>query len=198
MKNNSQSTDSTPQASDEASLTLPDKQHGMIGEAPSQAAIAHRRFGFSIGKYAFLLAEGIYSELLLNPVITPLPNAPKHVLGLLNLRGSVVPVYTLRNETEDSPTVTTRSMVLVIGKPDRSAALVVTSKPLRIDVQLLHRLLQPPLSLPPLLRDCADGFFEDAPRHWISLDHDLLFTRLASPQPFSDNHYPHYQAIGDQ
>lgn len=45
-------------------------------------------------EYALPLVQA--REILALVPITPLPNAPKHVVGLINLRGEILPVFDLR------------------------------------------------------------------------------------------------------
>jgi purine-binding chemotaxis protein CheW len=45
---------------------------------------------------------------------TPLPNAPRHVRGVINLRGSIVPIYDLRTRFGQGVTETTSTHVVII------------------------------------------------------------------------------------
>jgi purine-binding chemotaxis protein CheW len=45
---------------------------------------------------------------------TPLPNSAEHVLGVINLRGSIVPVVDLRRRLGLGPTELSRSSVVIV------------------------------------------------------------------------------------
>ena len=45
---------------------------------------------------------------------TPLPNSAEHVLGVINLRGAIVPVIDLRRRLGLGPTELTRSSVVIV------------------------------------------------------------------------------------
>lgn len=59
---------------------------------------------------------------------TPLPNAPPHVLGVMNLRGVIVPVIDLRRRFGLPPLATTKfSVVVVVVLRGRTIGLLVDS-----------------------------------------------------------------------
>src|SRR5687767_9977371 len=51
---------------------------------------------FQLGGEMFALPVENVQEVLLTQALTPIPLAPKHIVGLLNLRGQVMPVVDLR------------------------------------------------------------------------------------------------------
>ncbi len=74
---------------------------------------------------------------------TPIPQTPEHVLGVINLRGAVMPVLDLRcrlglGRTEPSP----RHVIVVIEHGTRTAGLLVDE--VQETFQLSAGLLQPP------------------------------------------------------
>ena len=48
--------------------------------------------------------------------VVPIPNAPAHILGILNLRGEVIPVYSLRKKFGMSETAATDNTQLLITR----------------------------------------------------------------------------------
>ncbi len=55
----------------------------------------HYRYGFQVAEYRFLIPEQSSGSLLESPPIFPLPNTVSWLLGLVNDRGNLVPVYDL-------------------------------------------------------------------------------------------------------
>jgi purine-binding chemotaxis protein CheW len=51
---------------------------------------------FRIGEEEFGVDILMVQEIIRLPIITPIPNAPKSILGMINLRGKIIPVVDLR------------------------------------------------------------------------------------------------------
>lgn len=58
--------------------------------------------------------------------IIPVPNAPKHIEGIINLRGDVIPVYNLRNKFNlPSTQIDDNTKLIIIKMDDLLIALMV-------------------------------------------------------------------------
>lgn len=99
------------------------------GFAPVRAAASARRirFGFRAAGLTLLIREGIGSETLPVKPLAIIPNGPAWLLGILNLRGNLVPVIDLGrilgNGTREA--ADRKTMILVLGKGERSAGFVI-------------------------------------------------------------------------
>lgn len=51
---------------------------------------------FSIGDDVYALPIGVLTEIILQQSIFPVPTTPQHVLGVINLRGNIVPIVDIR------------------------------------------------------------------------------------------------------
>jgi purine-binding chemotaxis protein CheW len=51
---------------------------------------------FHIGEEEFGVDILMVQEIIRLPVITPIPNAPESILGMINLRGKIIPIVDLR------------------------------------------------------------------------------------------------------
>jgi purine-binding chemotaxis protein CheW len=51
---------------------------------------------FSIGEDTYAIPVGLLTEILLSQKIFPIPTTPSYVLGVMNLRGNIVPVVDIR------------------------------------------------------------------------------------------------------
>lgn len=101
---------------------------------------------------------------------TPLPDAPEHVLGVMNLRGAVMPVIDMRARLGFGPTTPTgRHVVAVVRHGEQLAGLLVDV------VQETLRVEPAELQLPP--GDSAGQGLVDAlfPRE------GRIFARLSLP-----------------
>lgn len=68
-----------------------------------------RRFGIEVLKSKEIVSYG---------KITPIPEAPKYIEGVINLRGSVVPVVDLTRKFFNQPTDFTESTSIIIVEPE--------------------------------------------------------------------------------
>ena len=51
---------------------------------------------FSIGKDTYAIAVDVLTEIIIPQKIFPIPTTPSHVLGVINLRGNIVPIVDIR------------------------------------------------------------------------------------------------------
>jgi purine-binding chemotaxis protein CheW len=51
---------------------------------------------FSIGKDTYAIAVDVLTEIIIPQKIFPVPTTPSHVLGVINLRGNIVPIVDIR------------------------------------------------------------------------------------------------------
>ena len=80
----------------------------------STSAAGGQFLTFRLGDESFGLEILRVQEIKGYSAITPLPNAPPHVKGVMNLRGAVVPIVDLRQKFGMAPTEYTRFTVIVL------------------------------------------------------------------------------------
>lgn len=51
---------------------------------------------FSIGEDTYAIPVDVLTEIIISQKIFPVPTTPSHVLGVINLRGSIVPIVDIR------------------------------------------------------------------------------------------------------
>ncbi len=85
-----------------------------MSTAATSAATGGQLLTFRLGEEAFGLEILRVQEIKGYSAITPLPNAPPHVKGVMNLRGAVVPIVDLRRKFGMAPTEYTRFTVIVL------------------------------------------------------------------------------------
>lgn len=95
------------------------------GVAPAAEAMQRRFLTFRVDERLYALPAEQVAEVIRTPIVARLPQAPRCLLGLANLRGAVLPVATARGllgKTERSAAASDRTIVLDGGAP---AALAV-------------------------------------------------------------------------
>jgi len=81
---------------------------------------------FSVDAHAFCIDIRAVREIRGWTPATPLPNAPDYMMGIINLRGAVMPVLDLKARLGLGHTeVTGRHVIIVVQRDDAVAGLVV-------------------------------------------------------------------------
>lgn len=145
---------------------------------PNDAPWSARAYGFFIGGHSFMVTPGVYSELIKNPRWSALPNVQHHFAGLLNVRGTIVPIFHLDSFIDGSTPVAVAPYALVIGPSGQAAALALQEKPQAIE---LHRciLTDDYLSAPKAIAHCIKHSYRCESTVWFELSHEVLFSTLA-------------------
>jgi chemotaxis signal transduction protein len=91
-----------------------------------------RRYGARIGEFRFLLPAGVPAELLPTQSTARLPLSPPELLGVINVRGALAPLFDLarlkQDGLEDVPLMHDASetpMVVMIGVGNNAFAIVI-------------------------------------------------------------------------
>jgi purine-binding chemotaxis protein CheW len=83
--------------------------------------------GFRVGEQSYALPISAVREIVRPPEITPVPQSPEHVAGVMNLRGRIVPVIDLRKRFRQAIENSPKTRVLVIALDGRLIGLLVDS-----------------------------------------------------------------------
>ena len=87
-----------------------------LDPAPEDAA-DHRQFvTFVVEERTYGIPIGAVREIIRWTRVTPLPNQPGYARGVINLRGTIVPVYDLRARFSGELTGATDTHVIVIAQ----------------------------------------------------------------------------------
>ncbi len=133
------------------------------------------RYGFSIGSLNFIYDVQIPCELVKGVAIYSVPNTPVWMLGLINLRGSLVPVFNLEKYFDFKEEADNHKLLLVLGKGEKAVAFQLKKYP-----ELLDNLVK--LEALPRLIPKIDGYIRAAHKSaetvWLELDKDKFFSTL--------------------
>lgn len=117
---------------------------------------------FTLGKERYALEARHVREVRRVPEFTPLPGAPAHLLGVINLRGHIVPLFGLHEFLRlPARQAADQARILVLGADDIDLAVLVDSVADVVRLPL-EQLLEPPASLDGNLRPCLRGVTADA------------------------------------
>lgn len=128
-----------------------------MATVPTEATALLELISFEIGGQEFCLDVRSVREIRGWSATTPMPQTPDYILGVINLRGAVIPVLDLRcrlglGRTEPS----SRHVIVVIQHDSRMAGVLVDA------VQETFQLAASLLQAPPAVDSNADNPFVDA------------------------------------
>ncbi len=140
--------------------------------------------GFKVGQETYGIPIAALHEIVRVPEITPIPAAPAHIEGVMNLRGKIVAVVDLRKRFGTcAGRIDRHSRILVVAHQGRMAGLIVdaASEVIRIPASEIE-------TAPALMQegglDCVTGLGKFQGRLIILLDVDkVLKMRDQSNEP---------------
>lgn len=134
------------------------------------------RYGFKIASLGLLIRLGSGSEVMQMPAIWTLPGAAPWLLGLINLRGNLVPVYELRQVLGFEPRpAAAKPMILVFDQGERAVGVVIEDFPQPLSgLSPLPHLPQLPTALN---SHVLAGYVKDQ-IIWLEFDHGTFFDEL--------------------
>jgi len=96
-----------------------------IQESEEESTLA-KYLTFTIGSVAYALEIGIVTEIIGLQGITPVPNVPHFIKGVINLRGKVIPVMDVRARFQlEEQAYHDRTCIIVIEVESATVGLVV-------------------------------------------------------------------------
>ena len=140
----------------------------------SKADQQNLRYGFQIGTLNLIYDAHIACELLKDIIIYSVPNTPRWMLGLINLRGNLVPVFDLEYYFDFEPLESKYPLLLVLGKREKAVAFRVKAYP-----GLLNNLVKEefiPELLPKIKNYILGGY--RGKKLWLELDKENFFSTL--------------------
>jgi len=94
----------------------------------TRASAGGQYLTFALGQEEYGVEILKVQEIKGYPVITPIPNTPAHVKGVMNLRGTIIPVVDLRMRLGMAEAQSTRCTVIVVVKVgSKTVGLVMDS-----------------------------------------------------------------------
>lgn len=90
------------------------------------AVISRRWLAFSLGNEDYALDISVIREILKPREITGIPRVPEFLLGIISLRGNIIPIFDLKKRMGlGATTIDPESRIIVCQDGDRLAGLVI-------------------------------------------------------------------------
>ena len=135
-------------------------------------AVAPIRFGFQVGEIGMLVPPGMLSELVDESEIYSLPTTPRWFRGLINLRGSLVPVFDLKQLFEMQGESAVKANLLVLNTGEEAVGILIDGLPVTLDVTKIPERSPP---LPPALRKYSQTVYVRDRELWVEFDFEGFF-----------------------
>lgn len=133
------------------------------------------RHGYSIGQFNFLVKGLTRAEVIEDNNVYALPKNQPGLRGLINARGSLIPVFDLKHLL--SIKESKKEYVLVLGTEDDAIALIIDSLPIQPSIK--KQLLQAP-PIHDAIKDYIPHTYMDNDNHvWMDFDYQGFFINLA-------------------
>ena len=139
--------------------------------------VERKRYGYRVGSLNLLIRAEVGSEVIRPQALAPLPGAADFLLGLINLRGNLVPIFDLglvlsgrRSE------VTASKLFLILDKAENAVGMLIDSYPQPLTE--LRTITQMP-QLPATLEAHVTAAFVKDDKVWLDFNHESFFEKLS-------------------
>lgn len=137
-----------------------------------------QRYGFKVGSIGCIFESNVEVEVVVNLSICAIPHTVKWMVGVVNLRGNLTPVYDFKLLFSNQETKS--KFFLVLGKGKRSVAILIDEPPVNTgDIVKVSDNNDCPISLV----NHIISTFEGVDRFWYEFDKDSFFTGLSKKIP---------------
>jgi twitching motility protein PilI len=138
-----------------------------------------RRLGFKMGNLGLLIAQQATSELTDISQNCPIPFTASWLLGLINLRGNLIPVFDLHKLLQLQRPEQKKPMLLILGQGETAGAIVIEDLPIHLSFTDSDKLKSLP-PLPAMIKSYASSGYEKNGQLWFNFDHKGFFESLAT------------------
>lgn len=135
------------------------------------------KYGFIVGGLGFLISPEVLCEVLKEFVVYPIPSTKQWMHGLVNLRGSLIPVYDLSMLLGLSSEPMKHDNLLIIDKGYEAVGILIDSLPKQCDMRGWAELSSIP-KLPAGLSDCVSDAYSKDDVMWLGFKHKEFFTNM--------------------
>ncbi|MGR9052865.1 MAG: chemotaxis protein CheW [Gammaproteobacteria bacterium] len=148
------------------------------GRGNANAADHHdrARYGFRVGPTGFLFPKDCTGEVVIAPEICPIPYTRAWMLGIVSLRGNLLPVFDLEHLLFETPIPTHKPMVLILDQQTRSMGFVLKNSPEWLTA--LTPAASADIPVPDILKSIITRCYKQADTVWLDVDKKQLFTFL--------------------
>ncbi len=146
--------------------------------APKSESLTIVAHCFIVEEIGFLLPNNIVSEVVQDLPLCQLPHVPRWLWGMANLRGSILPMFDLRDLFGYGQSDPKRYRLLAINLGNEMVSIVIDNLPKREVFTVEEKLIGQP-SLPDPLKMFARTCYKKNGRIWVDWSIDEFFSSLS-------------------
>lgn len=170
----------TPWLTPSQALNRPlNRQAGDTAQIFEEVSVVTRRLGFQVGNLGLLIARQSVSELSDILDVCPIPFTAAWLIGLINLRGNLVPIFNLHKLLQIKPQGNAKQMLLILGQGEFAGGIVIDELPVHLSFVVEDELQSLP-PLPTALKPYAASGYEKEGQVWFNFDNVNFFESLAN------------------
>lgn len=148
-----------------------------LAHVPAPASL-RKRYGIRVGHYGLLLQAEVSSEVIVPNGISTLPGSAAWLLGLISVRGNLVPIFDLDLLLSARPYEKRKGdMALVLGSGANAVGWMINEYPLPLS-QLTHLAQRP--ALPSVLEGHIADCYLANDCIWLEFNYDTFFEHTTS------------------
>ena len=139
--------------------------------------VERKRYGYRVASLNLLIRSEVGSEVIRPQALAPLPGAASCLLGLINLRGNLVPIFDLGLVLSGRRSlITPGKLFLILDKGENAVGMLIDSYPQALTA--LRSITQLP-QLPASLEAHVPAAFVKDERVWLDFNHESFFDKLS-------------------
>lgn len=164
-----------------------DPFQGLIDNEEKAEQLRNMRYGFKLGAHYILIDNSTPCEVVQSAQIYRIPNTPSWVLGVINLRGNLVPVFDFMKRLDEKTSLLENRRLLVLEQGERAIGIYIEGLPkaLEIDPENPEQRAAIPTELPMAIRGHVTGAYRATDNIWLEIDHRALFAELLADSGIS-------------
>ena len=157
-----------------------DPFQGLIDNEEKAEELRNMRYGFSTGAQNILIDSKTICEVVQSAQIYRIPNTRSWVLGVINLRGNLVPVFDLLRRLDETATRAEDQRLLIMDQGERAAGIYIDGLPqaLKIDPDDADQRAAIPEDIPEAIREHVVTAYRVDTNTWLEVNHRELFSEL--------------------
>jgi len=157
-----------------------DPIQGLFDNEEKAEELRNMRYGFRVGAYNILIDSQTLCEVVKSAPIYRMPNTPPWVLGVINLRGNLVPVFDLVKRLEPAASGSEDQELLVLEQGEQAIGIYIDGLPrgLRIDPDDSEQQAAIPADMPDSIKQHVTAAYRIEDAIWLEINHRDLFAEF--------------------
>jgi chemotaxis signal transduction protein len=127
----------------------------------------------------------MFSEVVIQAVIYPLPGVPFWFRGLLNQRGNLLPVFDVQQLLDPDDQRQNRRTVLILEQGSEAVGMLIDGLPQAV---ILAQTLPHVPALPAVLAAHVPTAYTAHDTVWLDFDHQSFFTAVGAQITHAEDH----------